>query len=38
MGEKLRKREMVVRYSKKCALKNPMMVLKVAVQKMKAWL
>jgi hypothetical protein len=31
MGEKLRKHEMVVTCSKKYALKNPMMVLKVTV-------
>jgi len=31
MSERLRKYEMVVRYSKKCALKNPMVVLKVTV-------
>jgi hypothetical protein len=31
MSEKLRKYEVVVRYSKKCALKSPMMILKVTV-------
>jgi hypothetical protein len=31
MGGKLVKHEMVVRYSKKCALKNPLLVLKVRV-------
>jgi len=31
MSEKLRKYEVVVRCSKKCALENPMMILKVTV-------